>query len=42
MDVKIAFLNRKLDENLYIKQPLGFEQSRNKVCKLNRALYSLK
>ncbi|GJV08290.1 retrovirus-related pol polyprotein from transposon TNT 1-94 [Tanacetum coccineum] len=44
MDVKSAFLNGKLKEEVYFKQPIGFESSEfpNHVCKLNKALYGLK
>ncbi|GJX43789.1 retrovirus-related pol polyprotein from transposon TNT 1-94 [Tanacetum coccineum] len=44
MDVKSAFLNGKLKEEVYIKQPPGFESSEfpDYVCKLNKALYGLK
>ncbi|GJX95262.1 retrovirus-related pol polyprotein from transposon TNT 1-94 [Tanacetum coccineum] len=44
MDVKSAFLNEKLKEEVYVKQPLGFESSEfpNYVCKLDKALYGLK
>ncbi|GKA53255.1 retrovirus-related pol polyprotein from transposon TNT 1-94 [Tanacetum coccineum] len=44
MDVKSAFLNGKLKEEVYVKQPLGFESNEfpNHVCKLDKALYELK
>ena len=44
MDVKFAFLNGKLEEEVYIKQPKGFllSERRDYVCKLKKALYSLK
>jgi len=44
MDVKFAFLNGNLEEEVYIEQPEGFMLSKNKdyVCKLNETLYSLK
>ncbi|GJY13746.1 retrovirus-related pol polyprotein from transposon TNT 1-94 [Tanacetum coccineum] len=44
MDVKSAFLNGKLKEEVYVKQPPGFENSEfpNYVCKLDKALYGLK
>jgi hypothetical protein len=44
MDVKSAFLNGELEDEVYIEQPEGFQLSNNAdyVCKLNKALYSLK
>nr|GEW93491.1 retrovirus-related Pol polyprotein from transposon TNT 1-94 [Tanacetum cinerariifolium] len=44
MDVKSAFLNGKLKEEVYVKQPPGFENNEfpNHVCKLDKALYGLK
>ncbi|GJS63693.1 retrovirus-related pol polyprotein from transposon TNT 1-94 [Tanacetum coccineum] len=44
MDVKSAFLNGKMKEEVYVKQPPGFESSEfpNYVCKLDKALYGLK
>ncbi|KAL8103750.1 hypothetical protein AgCh_028088 [Apium graveolens] len=44
LDVKSAFLNGKLDEEIYVEQPQGFliEGGENKVYKLIKALYGLK
>ena len=44
MDIKIAFLNNVIEEEVYIEQPLGFETYDNgiHVCKLKKALYGLK
>ncbi|GJT54899.1 retrovirus-related pol polyprotein from transposon TNT 1-94 [Tanacetum coccineum] len=44
IDVKSAFLNGKLKEEVYFKQPLGFKSNEfpNYVCKLDKALYRLK
>ena len=43
MDVKTAFLNRFLKEELYMMQPEGFVNPKgaNKVCKLQRSIYGL-
>ena len=44
MDVKSAFLNGKLKEEVYVKQPPGFESEKypNLVYFLDKALYGLK
>ncbi|KAK8656175.1 hypothetical protein V6N13_108732 [Hibiscus sabdariffa] len=44
MDVKIAFLNGKLEEDVYMTQPEGCFTLGNvgKVCKLQRSIYGLK
>ncbi|GJT54746.1 retrovirus-related pol polyprotein from transposon TNT 1-94 [Tanacetum coccineum] len=44
MDVKSAFLYGKLKEEVYVKQPPGFESSKfsDYVCKLDKAAYGLK
>ena len=43
MDVKTAFLNGFLKEELYMMQPEGFVDPENadKVCKLQRSIYGL-
>ena len=43
MDVKTAFLNGYLKEELYMMQPEGFINPKcaNKVCKLQRSIYGL-
>ena len=43
MDVKIAFLNRELEEEVYVIQPEGFTSTdESKVCRLQRSIYGLK
>ncbi|KAK6153453.1 hypothetical protein DH2020_013092 [Rehmannia glutinosa] len=44
MDVKSAFLNGLLEEEIYVEQPPGFEQKTlgDKVYKLKKVLYGLK
>ena len=44
MDVKTAFLNGKIEQEVYVEQPKGFiiHNKESHVCKLNKALYGLK
>ena len=42
MDVKTAFLNGTLKENIYMRVPDGVVVKENEVCKLNKSLYGLK
>ena len=44
MDVKTAFLNGDIEEELYMMQPKGFVDPKDadKVCKLQRSIYGLK
>ncbi|GJW14499.1 retrotransposon protein, putative, ty1-copia subclass [Tanacetum coccineum] len=44
MDVKTAFLNGYLSEEVYMEQPEGFINPKypNRVCKLKRSIYRLK
>jgi len=44
MDVKSAFLNGYLDEEVFVQQPQGFQVQgkENHVYKLKKALYGLK
>lgn len=41
-DVSTAFLYGYLDEEIYIRQPEGFSDNTNRVCKLEKSLYGLK
>ena len=42
-DVKTAFLQGELNEEIYMKQPTGYVDKENPdyVCKLNRSIYGL-
>ena len=44
MDVKTAFLNGELAESVYMSQPEGFEDPKNKgkICRLLKSIYGLK
>jgi hypothetical protein len=44
MDIKTAFLNGEIEEEVYIEQPEGFvvHNEKSHVCRLEKALYGLK
>lgn len=42
LDVETAFLNGKLNSEVYVKQPLGFNDGADRVYKLHKALYRLR
>ena len=42
IDVKTAFLYEFIEGEVYVRQPTGFDNQSRQVCKLQRALYSLK
>ena len=44
MDVKNAFLNGVVEEEVYVEKPLIFEthDRESHVCRLNKSMYSLK
>ena len=44
MDVKTAFLNGNLEEEIHMQQPKGFiaRGQEEMVCKLQRSIYGLK
>ena len=44
MDVKTAFLNEDLDENVYMAQPKGFvvKGKEHMGCRLKKSIYGLK
>ncbi len=42
MDVKGAYLNGILNENVYMQQPDGFGDGTNRICWLKKTLYGLK
>jgi hypothetical protein len=43
MDVKTSFLNRIIEEEVYIEKPPGFEVHgrESHVCRLDKSLYRL-
>ncbi|XP_011258301.2 protein ALP1-like [Camponotus floridanus] len=41
-DVKTAFLNGDLEEDFFMKQPIGYDDESGRICKLVKSLYGLK
>jgi hypothetical protein len=41
-DVSTAFLYGELDETVFMKQPQGYSDGTNRVCRLKKSLYGLK
>jgi hypothetical protein len=42
MDVETAFLNDKVISEIFVNQPKGYEDSTNRVCKLEKLLHGLR
>ena len=42
LDIKTAFLNAEVQENIYMQAPEGMNINNNEVLKLNKALYGIK
>jgi hypothetical protein len=42
LDIDTAYLYAPIEENVYIRQPLGFSDGTPKVCHPKRCLYGLK
>ncbi|KAG8786664.1 hypothetical protein FRC15_010949 [Serendipita sp. 397] len=42
LDIKGAYLNGVLDEEIYMRQPEGFDDGSSRVCKLRLSIYGLK
>ncbi len=42
MDVKGAYLNGELEEEIYMRQPEGYDDGSGRVCRLHKTLYGLK
>ena len=41
-DVKNAYLNGKIDQEIYMRQPPGFDDGTSRVCRLQKSIYGLK
>lgn len=41
-DIKTAFLYGELEDEVFMRLPEGYKESKHKVCKFKKALYGLK
>ncbi|RWS19042.1 integrase core domain protein-like protein, partial [Leptotrombidium deliense] len=41
-DVKTAFLHGELEEEIFMEQPIGYNDNSGRVCRLQKSLYGLK
>lgn len=41
-DIKTAFLYGDLEEEIYMQQPIGYEDGTKRVCKLQKGIYGLR
>ena len=42
LDIKTAYLNAPIQEDIFMQQPEGYQKGKQIVCKLKRSLYGLK
>ena len=42
MDIKTAYLNAPIQEDIYMEQPEVYQKGKQMVCKLKQSLYGLK
>jgi len=42
LKIKTSFLHGDLEEEIYMNQPIGYDDGSTQVCKLQRSLYGLK
>ena len=42
IDIKTAYLNDPIEEDVYMEQPEGFVSDKKLVCRLEKSLYGLK
>lgn len=42
MDIKGAYLNGELEEEIYMRQPPGYDDGSGRFCRLHKTLYGLK
>ncbi|TPX29969.1 DNA-directed DNA polymerase, partial [Synchytrium microbalum] len=42
LDITTAFLNGEISEEVYVRQPTGFDDGTERVCRLHKSLYGLR